>query len=478
MRTRGGAVVFPASSSPRASSSRASSADAPAAAADAPPTPLDLDPHSFEVRDATRRRRPSPSPRARSPPPLPRAKWAPARAPIAISAYLMTRSRVSASPQGSRLLAKLAMLVYWNAGQPGFWDPSYDGARLDLATPLGFEPLIARDPAALRAEFLSLGAPAEPALWLDPDPGVGPLTPTFKTAEEVRREREEGWSSSSASSANGGAAGVSRVAVVRLERPNWIVVCFRGTTPSPLRGLLREGQVNSMAGQEVWSEAPDALEGSRVHRGYASAYRTVLNDVEGAVAAWARKEAAASSSSSSSSTSSRSPPPRVVVVGHSLGGALATLCASRLVHDVDVLNLAGDENAVAVECVTFGQPKVGDSAFRARVDDDSPALRYTRVVREWDLFARVPTSGYWLPSGNAGRFEVDYAHAGALVWTRRDASELAHAAPGEEEPAGFNSGVGLLNPLGVARDHAGYASFFPDELREHWPSRDADARGR
>jgi hypothetical protein len=105
-------------------------------------------------------------------------------------------------------------------------------------------------------------------------------------------------------------------------------------------------------------------------------------------------------------------------------------------------------------------------------------LRYTRVVREWDLFARVPTSGYWLPSGNAGRFEVDYAHAGALVWTRRDASELAHAAPGEEEPAGFNSGVGLLNPLGVARDHAGYASFFPDELREHWPSRDADARGR
>ena len=141
-----------------------------------------------------------------------------------------------------------------------------------------------------------------------------------------------------------------------------------------------------------------------------------------------------------------------------------------------ILSLTGHQSAV--ECVTFGQPKVGDSAFRARVDDDSPALRYTRVVREWDLFARVPTSGYWLPSGNAGRFEVDYAHGGALVWTRRDASELAHAAPGEEEPAGFNSGVGLLNPLGVARDHAGYASFFPDELREHWPSRDADARGR
>jgi hypothetical protein len=30
-----------------------------------------------------------------------------------------------------------------------------------------------------------------------------------------------------------------------------------------------------MAGQEEWSEAPAALEGSRVHRGYAGAYRTV-----------------------------------------------------------------------------------------------------------------------------------------------------------------------------------------------------------
>jgi len=54
--------------------------------------------------------------------------------------------------QGSRLLAKLAMLVYWNAGQPGFWDPAYDGAGLDLASPLGFESLIASDPLGLRSE--------------------------------------------------------------------------------------------------------------------------------------------------------------------------------------------------------------------------------------------------------------------------------------------------------------------------------------
>ena len=73
------------------------------------------------------------------------------------------------------------MLVYWNAGQPGFWDPEHDGGALDFATPLGFEPLIASDPAALRREALRLLTPAEPALWLDPDPGLGALSPAFAT---------------------------------------------------------------------------------------------------------------------------------------------------------------------------------------------------------------------------------------------------------------------------------------------------------
>ena len=71
------------------------------------------------------------------------------------------------------------MLVYWNAGQDGFWDPAYDGAGLDLASPLGFEPLIASDPYSLRTDVLNSLIPSEPALWLDPDPGVGPLTPAF-----------------------------------------------------------------------------------------------------------------------------------------------------------------------------------------------------------------------------------------------------------------------------------------------------------
>ena len=383
------------------------------------------------------------------------------------------------------------MLVYWNAGQPGFWDPEHDGGALDFATPLGFEPLIASDPAALRREALRLLTPAEPALWLDPDPGLGTLSPAFVTsaasaaAAAARRSHRGGGPRA----ADETFFGVSRVAVVRLQNPDWIVVCFRGTTPSPMRGLLREGQVNSMAGQEQWAEAPEAMRDARVHRGYAAAYRSLLADVEGAAADWARAHAARDAEAVATK-----PPPRVVVVGHSLGGALASLCAARLAHDADILGSLGflslsrapagpktaktaktatttrATRAPAVSCVTFGQPRVGDAAFRRGVDERSPDLRYTRVVRGGDVFARVPTSGIWLPSANDDRLRVTYAHAGELVWTGEDGVAPVFAGKGEDAPAGFNADARMLNPLRAVGDHAGYAGFFEDdETRRSWP---------
>lgn len=368
------------------------------------------------------------------------------------------------------------MLVYWNAGQPGFWDPEHDGSALDFATPLGFEPLIAADPAALRREALRLLTPAEPALWLDPDPGLGALSPAFLTPEAsaaavaARRRATSGQREPRENPLAFG--GVSRAAVLRLRTPDWIVVCFRGTTPSPMRGLLREGQVNSMAGQERWAEAPEVMRDARVHRGYAAAYRSLLAEVEGAAADWALAHA------EEAKKKRAKPPPRVVVVGHSLGGALAALCAARLAHDEDILGSLESSDSSdsrrgivpAVSCVTFGQPRVGDDAFREGVDARSPALRYTRVVRGGDVFARVPTSGIWLPSANGDQLSVTYAHAGELVWTQEDGVAPVFAGKGEAAPAGFNADARMLNPARAVGDHAGYAGFFEDdETRRSWP---------
>lgn len=68
-----------------------------------------------------------------------------------------------------------------------------------------------------------------------------------------------------------------------------------------------------------------------------------------------------------------------------------------------------------MECVTFGQPRVGDAAFRKGLDEASPQLSYLRVVRGGDLFARVPTSGFWLPGTNGGKFEVGLVNTTCAV---------------------------------------------------------------
>ena len=165
----------------------------------------------------------------------------------------------------------------------------------------------------------------------------------------------------------------------------------------------------------------------------------------------------------------------MVVVGHSLGGALAALRAARLAHDEDILESSDSSDSrrelvPAVSCVTFGQPRVGDDAFREGVDARSPALRYTRVVRGGDVFARVPTSGIWLPSANGDQLSVTYAHAGELVWTQEVGVAPVFAGTGEAAPAGFNADARMLNPARAVGDHAGYAGFFEDdETRRSWP---------
>lgn len=85
----------------------------------------------------------------------------------------------------------------------------------------------------------------------------------------------------------------------------------------------------------------------------------------------------------------------IFVTGHSLGGALAVLCALEL--NRRKFNVA--------QVITFGQPRVGNKAFAALY---SAALgdRTFRVVHEEDIVARVPH----LP-----QFTDPYRHAGTEV---------------------------------------------------------------
>jgi len=223
---------------------------------------------------------------------------------------------------------------------------------------------------------------------------------------------------------------------------DWIIVVYRGTTPNVRRGLFKESSINARAGQRVVSIGDVR---GRVHVGYAEAYEATRNAMEDVV----RREMDSTGSSAT----------KVVVCGHSLGGALATLCAAGLAKEYD-----------DVECVTFGQPRVGDKEFCASLDAERK-VKYARIVHGGDLFARVPTSGIWLPTSNEGRFAVEYAHAGSMFWT--DATGVgkhAYSKKGEGEPDGFWTDTRMANPLRVANDHSGYARFLDDDSVEaQWP---------
>ena len=118
---------------------------------------------------------------------------------------------------------------------------------------------------------------------------------------------------------------------------------------------------------------------TRVHAGFSKAYASVRSEILKRVRAFPAAT-------------------RVVACGHSLGGALATLCA----FDLACQGVRG------VECVTFGAPPLGDelfaAAFVARVPDS------TRVVTTYDevpvslgsQFLHAASVKYTLPSFEVG----------------------------------------------------------------------------
>ncbi|KAK0411925.1 hypothetical protein QR680_005921 [Steinernema hermaphroditum] len=92
----------------------------------------------------------------------------------------------------------------------------------------------------------------------------------------------------------------------------------------------------------------------------------------------------------------------VWVTGHSLGGAMASLCAATISH-------LGQVNPTKLKLLTFGQPRVGDQAY-ADAHDALVPFSY-RVVHNRDLVPHVPPE--ILPDGGL----LDgYRHHKSEVW--------------------------------------------------------------
>ncbi len=110
----------------------------------------------------------------------------------------------------------------------------------------------------------------------------------------------------------------------------------------------------------------------RVHRGFSKAYRSLSSQLQELL-------------------QRQSPDQKLWVTGHSLGGALAVLCAYDLVEK---------QGRPVSGLITFGQPMVARRDFAAHLDEILQG-RYAYLVNEADVIPRIPPN---------------YRHCGSLVW--------------------------------------------------------------
>jgi len=104
--------------------------------------------------------------------------------------------------------------------------------------------------------------------------------------------------------------------------------------------------------------------------------------------------------------------------GHSLGGAMAQICAGRC--------QLSDIAAVPQEVVTFGSPRAGTKQYVTHAK-----IRHVRWVNNNDVVARVPPM--WLK----------YRHTGTQMYldSKGDLAKLTKAQRGKDRWAGFWSGL-------------------------------------
>ena len=131
--------------------------------------------------------------------------------------------------------------------------------------------------------------------------------------------------------------------------PTDVIICFQGTTN--LEGWLHDGNVRKILEN-----------GCEMHEGFSQVTTSLEGFISPELEGWKDK--------------------RVWVTGHSLGGAVAVYYAWRVVVGYGHNPFSG--------IVTFGQPRVGNEAFR----DSWTALGLNeitwRVVHAQDLVPRVP----------------------------------------------------------------------------------------
>ncbi|MCH7412439.1 lipase family protein [Belliella sp. R4-6] len=195
------------------------------------------------------------------------------------------------------------------------------------------------------------------------------------------------------------AAGITneRLRCYVAQRGNNIVIVFRGTKSvgnlgqTIINTVLTDANIEQVKPSFITSNsvAPvSSYRNSNVHKGFDEAYKRLRRDIHNAI-----QEAPGSSN--------------IFIFGHSLGGALASLCA---------LDIAVNQNRrfASITHIVSGSPRVGDETFRAYFE--RAVKNNLRLVINSDP---VPS----VPNFIGVRAANKYHHAGnLLVLGKQDAA--------------------------------------------------------
>ncbi|KAH7856468.1 hypothetical protein Vadar_001710 [Vaccinium darrowii] len=140
---------------------------------------------------------------------------------------------------------------------------------------------------------------------------------------------------------------------------NAIVIAFRGTQGNSIQNWIEDLYWKQL--DIDYPDMPDAM----VHHGFYSAYHNttirsgILEAIERAKGLYGNIE--------------------IMITGHSMGGAMAAFCGLDLVVNYKIHN---------VQVVTFGQPRIGNTAFASRYSKLVPNT--IRVTNKHDIVPHLP----------------------------------------------------------------------------------------
>ena len=159
-----------------------------------------------------------------------------------------------------------------------------------------------------------------------------------------------------------------------VKRNLWVIV-FRGTEGFAPNGIV-DWECNLAASEEAFNPVPDTM---KVHRGFFASVRAFESAPAGKTAINIEDKIKAE----------RRPEDIFLVVGHSLGGANATLFGAKLISP-NYYGIPRDNVLV----YTFGAPSVGNADFRYIFDGEATNALRLNLLRIRHKYDFIPYSSY------------------------------------------------------------------------------------